>query len=349
MQSRAYALAVATIGAGVFLAVIAANVVLDPQAVFGTGLFGNSPNANSRYRRLVAYQAEPQRYDGLLFGSSRARAIPRHELSRRLQGIAFADFAVDFGGIADHLPALEYVVKEKAARGEPLRAVFLLLDADAAGLRPKANKFIQTLLPPELTGESPARFWWRNLTAIQFAAWQSSIRAALGWTKPGGLTPNWKSVSRDGPAELLALIVPPAQAEDAAPARSAAAEPRLRITNSIYFEQQIQLLQQFVALCRQHGIMLMVATSPINPRHAATFAPGEIEAATDGMSRIVPLWDFSAPNALLDDPQRWTDPVHFDAKVAQMMLGRILDDEVPSEWRDFGRLRPRNSTAVSSR
>jgi len=349
MQSRAYAVAIAAIAAGVFLAVITANLMLDPQAVFGTGLFAGSPNTNSRYRRLVAYQAEPARYDGLVFGSSRARAIPRHELSRRLDGIAFADFAVDFGSIADHLPALEYVVKDKAARREPLRAVFLLLDVDTAGLRPKANKFIQTLLPPELTGDSTARFWWRNLTAIQFAAWQSSIRAALGWSKPGGLTPNWKSVWWD-PAALLALLIPPAQAQGEARAPAAgAAEPRHKIMDGIYFDQQLRLLQQFVAMCRQHGITLMVATSPLNPVHAATFEPGEIEAAAERISQIVPLWDFSQPNAMLVDPQRWTDPVHFDAKVAHMMVGRILGDEMPAEWHEFGRLRARDGTAVSLR
>ena len=345
MRSRSYALALAAVGAGVFLAVIAANVILDPQAVFGTGLFSGSPNTNSRYRRLVAYQAEPRRYDGLVFGSSRARAIPRHELSRRLEGIAFADFAVDFGSIADHLPALEYVVREKAARRERLRAVFLLLDVDTTGVRPKANKFIQTLLPPELSGESAGRFWWRNLTAIQFAAWQSSVRAALGWSKPGGLTPNWKSVRGQGTADLLAMLVPPAHAE--AETEAATGEARLRITDSIHFDLQMRLLQQFVALCREHDITLVVATSPLNPAHAATFAPGEIEAAVQHMSRIVPLWDFSAPNSLLDDPQRWSDPVHFDAKVAHAMLGRILDYEIPAEWQDFGRFRRHDGTALS--
>src|SRR5262245_17759 len=349
MRSRAYAVSIAAIGAGVFLAVILANVVLDPQGVFGTGLFNNSPNTNSRYRRLVAYQADPGRYDGIIFGSSRARAIPRDQLSRRHEGVVFADFAVDFGSIADHLPALEYVVKDKAARGKPLRAVFLLLDVDAAGLRPKANKFIQTLFPPELSGESAARFWWRNLTAIQFAAWESSIKAAIGWSKPGGLTPNWKSVWRHAPAQLPALLVPPAHADDARVPTPPATPPRLKITDNIHFDLQMRLLQQFVTLCRQHGIALTVATSPLNPVHAATFEPGEIEAAIARMSQIVPLWNFSKPHSRLNDPQRWTDPVHFDAIVAHMMLDRIWGDETPTEWKDFGRLHGRDGPALSLR
>ena len=43
---------------------------------------------------------------------------------------AFADFSVVRGMLPDFLPALEYVVADKAKRGERLRAVFLLLDID---------------------------------------------------------------------------------------------------------------------------------------------------------------------------------------------------------------------------
>jgi hypothetical protein len=346
VKARAYALAMTAVATGFFLAVIAANLIFDPQAVFGTGLFTASANNNSRYRRLVAYQAEPARYDGLLFGSSRARAIPREELSRRLDGITFADFAVDFGTIADHLPALQYVVKDKEARHEPLRAVFLLLDVDAAGERPKTNKFIQTLLPPELTGEPAARFWWRNLTAIQFEAWQSSIKAALGWSRPGGPIPDWKQVLRDSPADLLALAFPPAHAEDGAYPTPAATAPLRTITDSIYFDLQMQLLKQFVAFCRQHHIRLLVASSPPSPAHAASFEPQEIEAAADHISRIVPLWDFSNRARILDDPQWWSDPVHFDARVARIMLGRIFGEDVPADWREFGRFRPEDVAAA---
>src|SRR5215472_16060502 len=136
MRSRAYAFAVIGLTAGPFLAVAAANLILDPEAVFGTGVFNTARNPNTRYQQLVTYRADPARYDGILFGSSRAYAVPREELSRHLQGVTFGSFAVDAGTLADHLPALQYVVRDKAARHEPLRAAFLLLDLDSLGFRP---------------------------------------------------------------------------------------------------------------------------------------------------------------------------------------------------------------------
>ena len=54
-----------------FLAVVAANLAIDPQMVFGTGLFGASLNPNDRYQRFLEYEANADRYDGLLLGSSR--------------------------------------------------------------------------------------------------------------------------------------------------------------------------------------------------------------------------------------------------------------------------------------
>src|ERR1700674_5019154 len=171
MLPRTYALTFVTLAAGLFLAVVGMNLAIDTQGVFGTGLLGKPLNPNVRYQNFVAYAAASDRYDGLLFGSSRAFDLPVEPL-QQMDGATFADFAVQFGMITDHLPVLEYVLREKAAKHERLRAVFLLLDADSLGDAPRTNRFLQTLLPPALTSERPLRFWWRYLTAIQVGTWR---------------------------------------------------------------------------------------------------------------------------------------------------------------------------------
>ena len=80
--------------------------------------------------------------------------------------------------ITDHLPVLERAIRDKAARGERLKQVFLLLDVDLLGERPSTNRNPQTHLHPDLTGEDPVRFWVRYLTAIQFRAWRDDVRRA---------------------------------------------------------------------------------------------------------------------------------------------------------------------------
>src|SRR5712691_3421804 len=159
MHPRTYALMAVAAGASMFLALVGTNLIIDPQGMFGTGLLPRTINANERYERFVAYRAAPDTYDGLLFGSSRASIMPLDEVSRRMNGVKFASFAVAGGMLSDHLPVLEFVLREKARLGQRLRAVLMLI-------------------PPPLTGENPVRFWWRYLTAIQFRTWGSVIREA---------------------------------------------------------------------------------------------------------------------------------------------------------------------------
>src|SRR5689334_23116094 len=167
-----------TTAAVLFAAVVGANLLIDPQAVFGTGLFGRSPNANDRFERLRDYEADPSRYDGVLFGSSRAFVLPVAELSRRLDGAHFANFAVVGGMLTDFVPTLEYVLRDKILRGERLRTVVLQLDVDGFGRRPFTSEGLQYALPPAISGESRMRLWWKLLTSIQLKAWQSAIKGA---------------------------------------------------------------------------------------------------------------------------------------------------------------------------
>src|SRR5262245_55039973 len=68
MHPRTYALTLVAAGLSLFVGVVGANLILDPQYVFNTGLFSPTVHWNSRYARLTAYREAPQQYNGLLFG-----------------------------------------------------------------------------------------------------------------------------------------------------------------------------------------------------------------------------------------------------------------------------------------
>jgi hypothetical protein len=362
MQSKAYALTTLAGGVGLFATVVSANVILDPYAVFGTGLFARSPNANDRYEHFNAYLANFQRYDGLLFGSSRAGGFDRDELSLRTKGVKFANFSVVGGMLFDYLPVLEFAVREKRARGEPLRAVFLFLDADAFFFRPFTNRSNQYVWPPELTGENRARFWWKNLTAIQFQAWQGTIRNALAHAPaiepPKAVDePAHQSAMKaavfdaspnTAPAHQSALKTAvfdagPTTAATAAPlvpageTKAAAGSP-VRNEDQVRFTAHFKRFEQFVDLCRANNIHLVVAVSPIHPLYPQYDNP-KIEKWIEQISRLVPVWDFTHSTAMTN-PDLWVDQVnHFRPIVAHMIIKKIFNDEMPWGWDDFGKLR----------
>ena len=144
LAPKRYALALIAAAFTAFATVVAANVLIDPQRVFGLELFPNKRNENLRYARYLAYRkAEPQ-IGGLMFASSRGSGIPLDILSARSDGVRYADFTVGAGMVTDHLPVLERAIQDKAARGERLQHVFLMLDVDLLGERPSTNRHPQT-------------------------------------------------------------------------------------------------------------------------------------------------------------------------------------------------------------
>jgi hypothetical protein len=355
MHPRTYALMAVATGASMFLALVGTNLIIDPQGMFGTGLLPRTINANERYERFVAYRAAADAYDGLLFGSSRASIMPLDELSRRMNGVKFAGFAVAGGMLSDHLPVLEFVLREKARPGQRLRAVLLLIDIDIFGTPPQTNQNIQMLLPPPLTGENPVRFWWRYLTAIQFRTWGSVIREARKKSRSAEAPKAGPTRVMRGIAAAATEAVRPASAHAKPPASDPVVPPRRGISERGDFPRQIALLERFAALCRQHGSELIVVITPLHPSKEHDFDPDDISQAIEPITRIAPVWDFTGSYRLLDRPELWRtdlmahDTSHFDLEVALMMVRRIFGGAMPEAWKHFGHLRSEQGPGETAR
>ena len=212
MSPHAFALCFVVILAALLAGTMTANVAIDPEAVFGT--HGDAPrvNANSRYTRFVAYRDGNARPDGVLFASSRGTGFDPAALARALGVNGIANFSVNYGMVTDHLPVLEYLIREKAARGERLRSVLLMVDVDHFGKAPWTNSNLDGFLPPAVSGEHPARFWWRYLTAFQFRVWRTTVGGEAGRRA-------------EAPRLVHAAIIPPLALPELRTVRVAAAPP----------------------------------------------------------------------------------------------------------------------------
>lgn len=327
------------------LTVIATNVLIDPMGVFETNLLPPSENANHSYQRLLTYQAAPQRFDGLYFGSSRAGNVSLGELSRRMN-VSFADFRLPGSVLSDYLPLADFVLAQKQSRGEQLRGVFILLDIDTFGLPP--NRSLSVLLPPAVGGMSTVRFWWSNLTTVQLRVWLSAIREARSkWHSDRATAPWWIRVVRQMAARIQAEAAGQAYAQPIKkppaalnPILAAAGEvPPISITKRAYFSSELQKLQRLVDLCRNHKVELIVALTPLSRRNESYLDPSSEAAAIARISQITPLWDFTNSGELTDQPGLWSDESHFDSAIGDLILKKIFREDVPPEWSSFGRFR----------
>jgi hypothetical protein len=352
MTSRNFSLAM-IVGFGLlFAGTVFANVFVDPQGVFGNDPAGRE-NPNWRYLKFKSYQREAAQIDGLVFASSRGNSLDNELLANRSGNRHILSFSVPYGLVTDHLPFLRYVLRDKKDRGERLKSVLLLLDIDLFGKPAWTNNNIDAFLPPALTGESSFRFWWRYLTAYQYGNWRDSLRlrnrtadrinqAVVVSTEPlmAGLTP---TIIRQ--ATLSGVITASSEATGrmAAEGALAAAHRSRQSWNARRpdLERQVSYLKQIVKLCQDNGVMLTIATSPMVRANLDGYPPGELEALTAELNQLTPMWDFSSPPWLADDPKYWADISHFSRAVGTMMIDRMFGGDSTSPT-DFGRLRFQN-------
>jgi hypothetical protein len=326
MTSRRFAIFLIGGAFFLFLATVTANVMLDPEQVFGTGLYSHKVNINERVRRLRQYQQQADGVDGLLFSSSRGNLLDPNLLEKGMGLSHFASASMSYGMVSDYVPLLEYVVRDKATRAIKLKHVFLLLDIDFFGRPPWTNSNINSFLPPEISEESAARFWWRYLTAFQYRLWRDVIREDRRRKEQARAAAASGAVDAHGqinPAEAMEGVRSPLVQQEYRRGWNAV-RPDL--------DRQLALLQRLVALCRENQIRLTVAISPLQAWNLDLNGRAEINELTQRLSRITPLFDFNAVPLIADKDEYWLDNSHFDQKAGAMMLARIFGTGTDVGW-----------------
>ena len=344
MAARTFSLILMTGGFLLFASTMAANILLDPEGVFGTDLFPHSVNWNERNDSLRRYKQTSSATDGLLFSSSRGIYLDTDLLARNTGVAHLLSLSVSYGLMTDHLPIFEYILRDKAARGQRIKAVLLLLDLDFFGKQPWTNSNINSFLSPELTGEPPVRYWWRYLTAFQFRLWRDVVRTELADPRqsksvedvvnPVGRAEAAENIQKEG-TPIPAVGVKPGALD------ALALQGFRRSWNSIRpdLENQISKLERFVSLCRDNGVQLTIAASPMVRENLDLHEPGMIDALAERISKIAPLWDFNSPPLIASRKEYWVDVSHFDSTAGKMMISRMFGDSNVDVPAGFGRLR----------
>jgi len=356
ISARTFCLGFIGAAAAIVAAIVAANVVIDPEEMFQTNLLAAHSSPNTRYQRFRSYQRVAPDIDGLLFGSSRGTVFDPQSIATLSGARHVASFAVIAGGITDHLQFLDVILRDKAVRGERIKQVLLLLDSDLLGTASWTNRNLDSFMPPEVSGESGFRFWMRYLVSVQMTSWRESIRQSRGIAprppialdRPdrtirlaaNGAISGPFMLAGDGvaptadqiPGLTLVADEPPSTASD-----RASRLRRERISTKPFLEAQLRELARFVALCRQNDIRLIVAINPLNKQNAQSYVPGHLQEMVARIAGVTDVWDFESPPWLESDPAHWFETSHFKPEIAELMLRRMYanGDGVPE---GFGRL-----------
>jgi hypothetical protein len=338
LRPRTYAIAAMAAGVLWLVATMAANILIDPQGVFGIGPPHEQVDPNGRYQRYREYEAQADQYDAVLFASSRGIGFDRDLLAKLLGVRAVANFSVPLGLLTDHLPVLQFLIHDKAARGQRLAAAFLVIDPDFFGLPPWTNSNIDAFLPPQISGENRLRFWWRYLTVFQYSNWRLGFWSTL----QGYRQTRW--VTRSQPRFAVAAMPVSLNLAFGQPlSHTVPLEGADAIQIRTDLTHQLALLAQFAALCKANDVRLTVMLSPLN-RHSEWAGDAQTpdnERIAALIANVVPVWDFDRPEWLSARQDLWlhsNDRSHYTVEVGNMMLHRIFGGETNAPA-DFGQLR----------
>ena len=235
-------------------------------------------------------------------------------LAGRLGVRNVANFSVPFGLLTDHLPALEFLLRDKAARGGRLAAVFLLIDADFFGKAPWTNVNIDSFLPPQISGESAFRFWWRYLTAFQFKHWKNDLGfLARGRPTAGPGAADGTAQAGGGGDRSAAAPGSARRGADAGCRNVPAGDRRARgPLGPGASTGAAGALRRALSRTRYPSVIVF---SPLNRNNVRDDQAADNARIVDQIARVAPVWDFDRPAWLSDRPDLWLDFSHYSPAV----------------------------------
>ncbi len=309
-------------------AVALLNYIVDPSGVFRYGTWRHdlshqftAPSMNFVKTRYVALN--PQKFDCLIFGSSRVGGID----GREMKGATCYNMFYAGGLPRNHLDNLHYLL----TKGVRPKVVLIGLDEFSYKQDPAEHLTDYTRYPyPPAVHQDTYLFYLRYLIRYSTRAMKEPLQGFLGKKQPfqydhynTGLMPTSPSVEGE------------IEADPATHAKGA----RFRQPMLTFGDRMVQTLDEIretVTLLHTHGIRLVLF---INPIHKATYLSTGLEnflLFEKGLSKITNFYDFSGLNSITTNNYYYYETSHYRPIVGRMMLARMFDDGSVRVPDDFG-------------
>ncbi len=295
-----------------FLVTVCFPMILDPYNVFHPrNIRDNGVEPNRHYIKMIHVVEHPDKFDGLLFGSSRVGAV---HVDRIPSGKVY-NMAYSSGIPGEFLEDLRTLVEQ----GIVPEKVYVGIDEQSYMDRPENRYDDMIRVPYQYARKHPLKFRmlyfdsaktfrsiptiWKHQPTENF----SEIFYEYGWIQDY----DWSLMSHD---EYVRLDLDP----------------------SIYTQQDVDLavedMRQIKELCDANGIELIVFT---NPSLWMWYDIGVESGYLSFLREIVKFTDFynfSGRNDITLNKENYSDPGHYSAQAGDMMIDcmekGIVDEEL---------------------
>jgi len=269
---------------------------IDPYNVFHTtAVRDNGVEPNKNYIKMNYILNNPEKYDSLLFGSSRVGAIHTDKIS----GEHCYNMTYSEGLPNENLDNIKTLIANEV----PIKKIYIGVDNLSYTLDPLSHQSEPLRVSYEYSLEHPIDFW---LLYFDPAAALKSLETTAAYTPEENFSEKLYSYGWwCDYGEESKLTTENAFAS---------------IGHFNYWEETLAIIAEMNALCEEHDIELVVFT---NPLYAVTYDESLNHNYLDfirGLASITGFYNFSGINDITLNTDNFTDNSHYNAEVGDLML-----------------------------
>ncbi len=309
---------------GCLLTIALINIVVDPFYIFRTPFLRTQTQINDRYAKIEYLKNNRGKFNSYLMGSSRLLLTPPNMIEKYISMGKCYNLAIIGATVNEHLLHIKYFIKN----GYPVKTLYIDLDIDFM-FTVKTHREQDSLLRlhPDVSNTSPIEFYWSYLSILPKGDIRRKLKANFGKkTRPAaqfgndGAMPVESDVN-NGPIFFEDQRVP----------------GNYLIRNKTG-KENLALLREIVALCKQHDIHLILFTTPHHKSIMDHFAEEDYISFLRDLSEVAAFWNFSGYNSITTDNKNYFDHSHYKPAVSRLIAARIFNDTTVIVPKDFGAL-----------
>jgi len=306
---------------GCLLSVALINLAVDPFYIFRTPFLKAQAQINDRHAKIEYLKKERGKFNFYILGSSRIYLTRPDMVGKYISSGKGYNLATIAATVTEHLLHVKYLIKN----GYPVKTLYIGLDIDFCfGIKIHNDQEYLLKLHPDVSNTNPIGFYWSYLSILPKGDIKRKLRANFG--KKRG--PN-SQFGEDG------ALVLGSQAEDSRVFLDNRGDLKNIIKDKVSREN-LEVLRELVALCRDHHINLIIFTTPHHRIVMDHFLEEDYISFLKALSDITPFWDFSGYNSITTDSKNYLEHSHYKPSVSRLIAARIFNDKTVMVPKDFG-------------